>query len=585
MSGRRMPLVGSYRGRLVLGYAVVVVLFCIAWAWSLFGPITNAVVGQQAAELVAIARTGSALASQGQGAAEIAQTLSDASGVRVTVVAGSGVVLADSSETTSTMENHAGRPEVAAALAGRTGEARRVSRTEGTEQLYVAVPARIDGRTGAVRASQRLTDIGHIAAQARRFGLVLLLIALTLAATIATVVSRSLAEPVASLAAAAERIASGDLGAEIPRPTGELGALADALRDVRLQIRTRIDDLEAGQQSLRSALDGLADAVFLLEGGAIEFANSAASAMFRPPLDGWRGHGIREAGLPAALAARMSEPSEGASGSEGTLSDPTGRALRFTIARLDPAEGHERSLVVVSDVTERAHLDRVRRDFVANASHELKTPVAGIQLLAESAATAAFDGDDAQAVAFAKQIEEESSRLQRLVGDLLDLSRLESTPSAESMTNVREGIANAIVGHRFAAESRGLYLRLDDSTDADQDVWAAADPTDLAVALDNLIDNAVAYTESGGVTIRVTASSGVVRVSVTDTGIGIPAADLPRIFERFYRVDRARSRESGGTGLGLALVRHAAERSGGSVTVESVEGTGSTFTLTFARAR
>jgi two-component system, OmpR family, phosphate regulon sensor histidine kinase PhoR len=281
---------------------------------------------------------------------------------------------------------------------------------------------------------------------------------------------------------------------------------------------------------------------------------------------------IRERAADSAAATVELEP------------DPTGRALRIIVAPLEPGVPGTRTIVVISDITERARLERVRRDFVANASHELKTPVAGIRLLAESAETAAADGDDEQAVAFARQIATEIERLQRLVGDLLDLSRLESAPAPDAICDLRVVVDNAVVSHRAAAFRKGLDLEIDLSAVRDTDVFAAADPTDVAIALDNLLDNAIAYTEAGAVSVAVDTDESYVTVSVADTGSGIPAEELPRIFERFYRVDRGRSRDSGGTGLGLALVRHVVERSDGSVNVTSELGSGSTFTLRLRRA-
>jgi signal transduction histidine kinase len=226
----------------------------------------------------------------------------------------------------------------------------------------------------------------------------------------------------------------------------------------------------------------------------------------------------------------------------------------------------------------------MKSDFVANASHELKTPVSAINLLAESAADAAGTGDTDQAIEFARQIADESERLAHLVRDLLDLSRLEASAATDAVTDMREAISNALLGHRTAAAERSLELAYEDAAGG-EDAYAQADPTDIAVALDNLLDNAIKYTEHGAVDVRLSVQGGGVVVSITDTGIGIPADDIPRIFERFYRVDRARSRESGGTGLGLSLVRHVVERSNGSLAVTSQPGEGSTFTMTLPRPR
>lgn len=585
MRKRLSTLAASYRGRLVFGYAVAVVLFATAWAWSLFGPVTDALVSQQEEHLRSIAQAATVLVDHEVPATDVAEDVGRSSRVRVTIVAGDGAVLADSEEDPTRMENHATRPEVAAALSGRAGREQRVSRTEGVEQVYVALPAMIEGERVAVRVSERTATIDAVAERARRRGLLLLVAVLALAAVIAVVVNRGLVEPVERLSAAAKRMAAGDLSADVQRTSGELGVLADALSNMRSQIRARIDDLEAEERNLRSVLDGLDDAVFLLSEGEILFANSAAERMFGTGRT-WRHRDVGDAGLPVSVVAWVrSALHDNKQRAEELVPDPTGRSLRLSFVPLHPEDPSARAIVVVADVTERARLEHVRRDFVANASHELKTPVAGIQLLAESAANAASDGDDAQALAFAQQIVSETSRLQRLVRDLLDLSRLDTTPAPGAVADVRAVAENALIGHRPAAASRMLSLEFDDSSVKTEDVFVAGDPTDLAVALDNLLDNALAYTEEGGVVVRIEGAAGKVIITVEDTGIGIPEEDLPRIFERFYRVDRARTRESGGTGLGLSLVKHAVERSGGSVSVQSEVGVGTAFRLEFTRAR
>jgi len=380
-------------------------------------------------------------------------------------------------------------------------------------------------------------------------------------------------------------MASGKLDVEIPDVPADLVPLAQSLDALRQQMRARLTALAAEQKTLRTALNGLSDAVFLLEGDTIRYANSAAGRIFRMPSGGWRDAPLSEVGLPESLlgqiTAHLDSPTQYTSELEP---DPLGRTLHLAVVPLAADAAGARSLVVVSDVTELARLDRVRRDFVANASHELKTPVAGIQLLAESAGSAAADGDVEQSLRFSAQIHAEAVRLERLVRDLLDLSRLESTAPAGKLTDVRQAIENAVVSHRAAAARGGLTLDVDLSAIRGVDVFVSADPTDVAVALDNLVDNAIAYTDRGGAMIKVEATERTVRILVSDTGSGIAAEHLPRIFERFYRVDRARSRVSGGTGLGLALVRHVVERNSGTVVVSSQEGSGTTFTVTFKRA-
>lgn len=577
----------SYRARLVIGYALVAAVFAIAWGVSLYGPLTQAALNQQRTNLEAIARgdalyTGVATATPQQAA----KRLVDGTNVRVTIVAANGTVLADSQVDPATMENHAARPEIAAALAGHVGTDHRVSKTERTEQLYVAVPATIGGKRVALRVSQQVAQIGSVADRARRLGVWLLVAALVMALAIATWASGAAARPIRELSSAAEKMAGGNLSVEIPQVPADLEALAEALHTLKRQMRARLAALEAEQRTLRAALDGLTDAVFLFESGSVRYANTAAGRLFRAPAAGWRDSELDGLGLPESLA----EPIRAHLLAERSFAaelepDPLGRTLRLLVIPLDPgAPAGGRVLVVVSDITERARVDRVRRDFVANASHELKTPVAGIQLLAQSAESAASDGDIEQSLAFTRQIEAEGDRLKRLVGDLLDLSRLETPRDASAVTDVRQAVDNAIISHRAAAARKRLALDVDLSRVRGEDVFASAEPTDIAVALDNLLDNAIAYTESGKVDVTLKASPGMVTISVSDTGPGIAPEHLARVFERFYRVDRARSRESGGTGLGLALVRHVAERSGGSVSLDSTVGAGSTFKLRLPRA-
>ncbi len=251
---------------------------------------------------------------------------------------------------------------------------------------------------------------------------------------------------------------------------------------------------------------------------------------------------------------------------EVEIGAPT-RWLRGTVV---PATEGSSVLVVVRDVTEARRLEAVRRDFVANASHELKTPASSIQATAETIVRAATD-DPAVLPRFAEQLEREAIRLSRIVADLLDLSRLESGSDLAELVRLDAIVREEVARHEEAAERAGVTIELD-ATSAD----VRGSGRDLALLVRNLVDNAVRYTKPGGrVEIAVVGGAeGRVALKVDDTGVGIPSRDLGRIFERFYRVDRARSRETGGTGLGLAIVKHVAENHGGTVEVESELGRG-----------
>lgn len=266
-----------------------------------------------------------------------------------------------------------------------------------------------------------------------------------------------------------------------------------------------------------------------------------------------------------------------------TRSDPppvieveTGAPPRVLQAEIVPVGEEGSLLVVLRDVSEAHRADRVRTDFVANASHELKTPVASIQAIAETIRSASKD-DPGAVERFTERLESESLRMSRIVADLLDLSRLEASRSEMSVVNLA-GIADDEAARiRPTADAAGLELS---TRGVESTALVRGDERDLRLLVRNLLDNAVRYTAPGGsILMEMHRDEGSVQVSVTDTGAGIPQRDIPRVFERFYRVDRARARETGGTGLGLAIVRHIAESHGGSIEVTSELGVGTTFTV------
>ncbi len=308
------------------------------------------------------------------------------------------------------------------------------------------------------------------------------------------------------------------------------------------------------------------DGVLLFDGGwRTVFANESLGRLL-----GSRPEALAQL-LPASLrgtvrlAAETGEPQT----AEIEVGSPT-RSLRATAT---PAGADGSVLVVIADVTEARRLDAVRRDFVANASHELKTPAASIQAAAETLLHV-WQEDPAAVPRFAEQLDREAVRLSRIVADLLDLSRLES--GSELQEHVRLDVLVREEGSRFeeAAIAAGLTMEVD----AARVPPVRGSGRDLSLLVRNLLDNAIRYTGSSGTVVAsVSSENGSVVLRVSDTGSGIPSKELSRVFERFYRVDRARSRETGGTGLGLAIVRHVAENHGGTVTVESELGRGSAF--------
>ena len=348
---------------------------------------------------------------------------------------------------------------------------------------------------------------------------------------------------------------------ERSRARGAISAGKEAVAE----LRARLERSESERVPATTILTSMQEGVVLFgPGGATGLANAAAE----------RHLGVRPSSIDALLPlglrriVRRAADERTALVTEAETGAPT-RVLRGSAIPTDDGS----VLLVVRDVTETRRLDQVRRDFVANASHELKTPAASIQAAAETIRTAASE-DPSVVPRFAAQLEREAARLSRIVSDLLDLSRLESGSALD------ESVAlDAIVrdeGERFeepAAEAGvGLSVR------ADGIPRVRGSSRDLALLVRNLVDNAIRYTRPGGhVDVDLTSDHGEVVLAIVDTGLGIPSRDLPRIFERFYRVDRARSRETGGTGLGLSIVKHVAENHGGRVEVTSELGQGTRF--------
>jgi two-component system, OmpR family, phosphate regulon sensor histidine kinase PhoR len=354
--------------------------------------------------------------------------------------------------------------------------------------------------------------------------------------------------------------------------TNELGAITTRLRD-------RLEELTEERDRAGQILDALDDGVLLLDGaGRLLVANPAARSWFglpgdlRPGLPAQRVLGVPQVSDLADRAARTGAPVVGTC----TLVFPEARTLAMRAFPLADRGPTGRIVVTMTDITQRRRLEVLRRDFVANASHELKTPVAVVRALAETL-QAALPDDPEAGHRFAERIGREAERLEALVRDLLDLSRVErGTLDVEPVDLV--GLVKEVAGG-FADLADERHITLD--TELGPDVAMRGDRAQLGLLLSNLIDNALRHTPGRGtVCVRLGAVEGRAVLQVADTGEGIPAAELPRVFERFYRVDKARARQTGGTGLGLAIVRHVAEAHGGSVRVDSELARGTTFTVT-----
>ena len=498
-------------------------------------------------------------------------------GRRVTLVRPDGTVLGDSEfdgEGLAGLQNHSMRPEVAAALSGVPGTSRRPSPSTGNEELYVAVP--VEGR-GVARVSLPTENLDAVIRAARLDVLTAALLALLGSLVIAFLFSRSVSRPVEELRDVARALADGDL---TRRPTlaapGEVGELAVALRELAEQLSARLRARQADETLLLQLTESLNEGVIAVDTSqrVVRINETARSLLgVRAPLPFPVDQLPREVALrDALLAAFAGETTEGAEVVVG------GRTLNVTARPL-----HEGGAVLaLFDLTRVRRLEGVRRDFVANVSHELRTPLTIVGGFAETLA-----GEDVPFEArrdFAERILDNTRRMQRIVDDLLDLSRIESggwvpQPIPIALADVARDVLAAA---RDAADAKGLVLGTGIAPDAST---VHADATALRQVLGNLVDNAVRHTASGEIVLFSRRDERGVLVGVRDTGIGIAPEHLPRIFERFYRVDPGRSREQGGTGLGLAIVRHLVEAHGGRVRAASELARGTEITALFPDER
>ncbi len=343
------------------------------------------------------------------------------------------------------------------------------------------------------------------------------------------------------------------------------------------ELAARIEEAESDRRTRDLVLSALDEGVVLMDDrGGVRYANPAAIRLLGRMASDFP---LAEPGTaPDPFISPVLRRLVGLAFDMGSVQEQEleiGQPPRTVLATAFPAGGEGLVLLVLRDVTEARKVDAIRRDFVAAASHELKTPVASIQAAAETLSHA-MDEDPEAARRFVANLQRDSERLSRIVMDLLDLSRLESERPA--LEEVRLDLLAREVIDRVGQLMRDAGLNVEVST---APVTVRGSRKDLALVFSNLLDNAVRYTREGGtIRVQVAAQNDDARVEVSDTGIGIPSRELPRIFERFYRVDRARSRETGGTGLGLAIVKHVAEQHGGHVEARSELGKGSTFVVT-----
>lgn len=488
---------------------------------------------------------------------------------RITVVDAEGRVLADSEADPGTMENHRNRPEFHRVFAGGEGRDVRLSHTVHREMLYVAVPvATGDRTTGAVRLSLFLDDVKRLLGSLRHRLLTGALAAAALASIGAYLLARHLSRPIALLSAAAQELSEGRFGARVfLRRRDELAGLAERFNAMAERLQALFAESARKTEEVNRILNSLRDGLMVLDReGRVLLENPRSRELAGGR--SLRGLLFWEAFREPAFIAVVKRTLDGGGPAHGEVA----LGGRVHWGGTTPLETGG-CIVLLSDITEIRRLEAVKRDFVVSASHELRTPLTAIRGYAETLEEEV--GPDQRR--HVEIIRRHADRLARLTEDLLSLAELEETGSRlhKEPVDLRALAERVLELFAPAAKVKGLDLRVE-GVDLPS---VPADPFRLEQVLINLIDNAVKHTEHGSVTVVASRVGDSLRLSVADTGSGIPAEHLPRLFERFYVVDRSRSRTLGGTGLGLAIVKHIVQLHGGTVTAESTPGRGSIFTV------
>ncbi len=564
----------SFVGRLVAGMVAVLVATVLVLGWS-----ADALLRQRLEEEIRVSLERDArlvaqtLPADTTAYQETIHRLGIITGLRLTYIDSTGRVRAESDlagDSLSRIENHLNRPEVQQALQTGHGADRRISRTVGRPLLYVAVRS----GSGFVRVATGLEQVDAIVSRAQRAVLLASLVALLLGLSVAVPVARSFAGPLTELAASARAIAAGESPRFPHAGVPDIDALVAALRQMHEELDHRFSELRREQAESATLVEAMIEGVLATDArGRIVTANTAARRLLgysadQPLPD------LRQLFHPKPARAAVDAVLGGTSVVDREL-DLDGSTV-LANARPLPSGG---AVLVLHDVTDLRLLETMRRDFVANVSHELKTPLTSIAGYAE---TLVGDmPDPATTRKFLEVILGNARRMHRLVDDLLDLSRIESggwVPEPEAV-DLPDTAAEVFESFAERARAAGVILAVEVAPGA---TTLTADPQSIRQIMTNLVDNALRYTPSGGrVTVAGRREGRDLVLEVRDTGSGIPAEHLPRLFERFYRVDPSRSRAEGGTGLGLAIVKHLVEAHGGTCSAESLLGQGTVIRARF----
>ncbi len=516
--------------------------------------------------------------------------LGDETRTRFTLIGNEGVVLADSDKDPASMDNHSQRPEVLASQHYGIGITTRFSDTLQTDMMYLARSIRDQHKLlGYARAALPLILIQQRVADSRKAIILGIGIVTLIALFFGFILARHFIRPLLEMTRMAEAMAAGDFSPRLKIcRRDEIGRLAQAFNQMAEKSLERIETINTDRGKLNAILSGMVEGVVAIDGDEkIIHMNQAAALLLRAD-------GLRSLGQPIWEVTRLHDLCDvlnDACKSDGEIkkSMNISYGVNEQVVEMHAVplknSAHETvgAMVVLLDVSELRHLETVRRDFVINASHELKTPITAIRALVETMLDDAENMPEETRLSFLNKIANQSLRLSAIVVDLMALSRfeLQDEQVQRSVVDLGQVVKCLVQGLKLAAEEKNLTLEY---IEPHEPLEIVGDDETLGQAISNLLDNAIKYTSQGGhVTARLYEMGKEAVIEVADTGIGIEPQDKERIFERFYRVDKARSRELGGTGLGLAIVRHIVMAHQGRIEVESRPGSGSTFRLIFKK--
>jgi two-component system phosphate regulon sensor histidine kinase PhoR len=515
----------------------------------------------------------------------VVKELGASSSTRITIILPNGKVVADSEENPASMENHSNRPEFKDAFEKGIGSSLRFSNTLGQRMMYLALPIKEQGKILAVvRTSVPVVAVNEKIRDLNRKIILSAIIVVICAAVITLVVSRRVSRPIEQMKETAQQFALGHLDQRVPIPKqAELTELAQALNEMAQQLQDRIRTITRQRNELKAILSSMVEGVVAVDSnGYIVNINEAAANFLSTDVAKAQGCSIEEVirntEFQEFIQGILNEEHGGQT--DIVLSGREDRFVRLEGANLTGSKGKKSgAVVVISDMTRMRRLEDVRRDFVANVSHELRTPITSIKGFVETLLEGAIKNPQ-QAERFLQIISKHSDRLNAIVEDLLSLSSLEEGSEKRKITfektSVKHVLDSVIAMSMIKAEEKDITIELE----CEESIEAKINTVLLEQAVLNLVDNAIKYSEpSGKVQIKAYRTNKMIVISVRDYGCGISRTHQNRIFERFYVVDKSRSRKLGGTGLGLAIVKHIAEVHGGKVTLESTPGVGSTFFL------